>query len=100
MKKTIEEKWSRSFIGLDLNVFYIEDSPEIPGFIKIIPSPGHTFFHCSYLIETKDINILVTGDALSMRMILRDSGEERLDEPHMDFSLYFKSLDYIKNLTG
>jgi glyoxylase-like metal-dependent hydrolase (beta-lactamase superfamily II) len=100
MEKTLYEKWSKSNIGLDLDVLYIEDSPEIPDYIKIIPTPGHTFYHYSFLIETKEINILVAGDALSMRLILRDNSEERLIEPHMDFPQYFNSLEHIKKFDG
>ena len=55
MEKTLNEKWSKANIGLDLDVLFIEDSPEIPDLIKIIPTPGHTFFHYSFLIDANEI---------------------------------------------
>ena len=96
MKMQIEDKWSEKNVGINLNPCYIEDSPIIPDFIKIIPTPGHTFHHYSFLITTNNSKILVAGDALSMRLILRDNHEERLLEPHMDFDKYFNSLEIIK----
>lgn len=96
MKKQILKHWNKETIGIDLNPLYIEDSPNIPDFIKIIPTKGHTFYHYSYLIDINPVNILVSGDALSMRMILRESFEDRFLEPHMDFDLYFKSLSKLK----
>jgi glyoxylase-like metal-dependent hydrolase (beta-lactamase superfamily II) len=100
MKKYIKDCWSDEKLGLNLNPKFIEDNPEIPDFIKIIPSFGHTFNHYSYLLELENINILVSGDALSMRMILKENHDNRYQEPHMDFDSYFKSLDIIKKFSG
>lgn len=100
MQRYIENYWSDESLGLHLNPCYIEDNPEIPEIIKIVPTFGHTFNHYSYLIQNKDINILATGDALSMRMVMRDDFEQRMNEPHMDFDLYFKSLEMIKKFDG
>lgn len=100
MQEHIEKHWTEEKIGFNLKYYFIEENPEIPAFIKIIPSFGHTFNHYSFLIQQDNIDILISGDALSMRMILRNDHEERYLEPHMDFNLYFKTLDYFKNFNG
>lgn len=101
MQRYIENYWSKESLGFHLNPVFIEENPSIPEIVEIVPTPGHTFFHYSYLIRTQIINILITGDALSMKMILRDEeNDERLLEPHMDFTSYFKSLMFIKNFDG
>lgn len=100
MQYHIEKHWTKEKIGFNLQYFFIEDNPGIPSFIKIMPSFGHTFNHYSFLIQVENIDILITGDALSMRMILRNDHEERYLEPHMDFNLYFKTLNYFKNFKG
>ncbi len=96
MQEQIKKHWSDKNIGLDLDHYFIEDNPKIPSFIKIIPTYGHTFYHYSFLIQTGTLNIVSAGDAVSMRMILRENHEERFLEPHMDFNLYFKTLNYFK----
>ena len=100
MKEQIINHWTDEKIGIEQNPYFIEDSPEIPHFIKVIPSIGHTFHHYSYLINIDNMNIIVAGDALSMRIILRENSEYRFLEPHMDFDLYFKSITKIKNING
>ncbi len=100
MKRYINENWSFEKLGLDLNPVFIEDDPELPPFIKAVPSFGHTFFHYSYIIENPGLNILFAGDALSMRMVLRDEHEERYAEPHMDFDMYFNSLNELSKFNG
>ncbi|MBN2545318.1 MAG: MBL fold metallo-hydrolase [Spirochaetes bacterium] len=100
MQRYIENYWSDESLGLHFNHYFIEDNPVIPEIIKILPTFGHTFNHYSYVIENKDLNILIAGDALSMRMVMRDEDEQRFFEPHMDFNLYFKSLKLIKKFEG
>lgn len=100
MEEQILNYWTDEIIGINKNPYFIEDSPDIPHFIKIIQTKGHTFHHYSFQINIENIKILVTGDALSMRMILRESHEFRFLEPHMDFDLYFKSLAKLKKING
>lgn len=100
MKRYLLESWSDENLGLKLNPKFIEDNPEIPDFIETVFTPGHTFYHYSFLIKSEHLNILYTGDALSMRMILRDDIENRFLEPHVDYKLYFESLEKLKNFDG
>lgn len=100
MKKIILDCWSEENIGINLNPLFIEDNPDIPPFIEIIPTFGHTFFHYSFIIRSGTHDILIAGDSLSMRMILREENEERFVEPHMDFNKYFESLKKIKDFKG
>lgn len=101
MQRYIENYWSEESLGFHLNPVFIEDNPVIPEVIRILPTFGHTFYHYSYIIELEKIKILIAGDALSMRMILREEEQdERLLEPHMDFNSYFNSLNEIRKFNG
>jgi len=100
MKSLVKKYWSEEIIGINNNTLYIEDNPKIPDFIKIMPTFGHTFHHYSYLLNINELKILVAGDAASMRMILRSNEEDRFLEPHMDFDMYFDSLNKIKRFDG
>jgi len=95
-KNYIKKYWSVEKIGIGKNAIYIEDNPEIPEFITIIPSFGHTFYHYSYLLNFNDKKIIITGDAISNRLVLdKEDKDVRFLEPHMDFKLYFESLDKL-----
>ena len=99
-KNYIKTYWSIEKIGIGKNAIYIEDKPEIPDFIKIIPSFGHTFFHYCYLIEIENKKIIISGDAVSNRLVLNEEEKDyRLLEPHMDFNLYFDSLLMLNKYT-
>ena len=80
-----------------MDTAYIEDKPELPEFIEIIPTPGHTFHHCCYKITIDEKEVFVTGDAVSNRFILKEDNDFRLQEPHMDFEKYFNSHKIFKN---
>ncbi len=96
-KNYIKTYWSTERIGIGKNAIYIENNIKIPAFIQIIPCYGHTFYHYCYLLTFENKKIIVTGDALSNRLVLdEDDKEGRLLEPHMDFNLYFESLDRLK----
>jgi glyoxylase-like metal-dependent hydrolase (beta-lactamase superfamily II) len=100
MKNLIKLYWNEEKIGLKKKPSFIEDNPEIPQFIKIFLSSGHTFFHYSFIIENNYKNIFVTGDAISNRFVLNGSMNTRLLEPHMDFDMYFNTIKYFEKIDG
>lgn len=96
-KNYIKTYWSIEKIGIGKNAIYIEDNPIIPEFINIIPTAGHTFYHYCYILNFENKKIIITGDALSNRLVLDEEDKNiRFLEPHMDFNLYFQSLDFLK----
>lgn len=100
MRYYLKQYWNIENIGMRSNPSFIEENPEIPPFIKILPSPGHTFFHYSFKIECLPYNIYITGDAISTRFSLHGNNELRLNEPHMDFDKYFKTINIFKEYDG
>jgi glyoxylase-like metal-dependent hydrolase (beta-lactamase superfamily II) len=100
LKLYIKKYWNEERLGLNLKVSYIEDNPEIPDFIKIIPTFGHTLYHYSYKVENNNRDLYITGDAVSYRQILNEDYNSRLNEPHMDFNSYFKTVDILKKYNG
>ncbi len=50
-------------LPLDEHKFhFIEDNPDIPDFIEILETPGHTPFHVSYMIKGKNRSAVMLGD--------------------------------------
>ncbi len=93
----IKDYWSPEKIGLNRTHLFIEDNPKLPHFVKPIFTPGHTFYHYAYELALCDKPVYVTGDAVSNRLILTEDNKYRMNEPHMDFDLYFKSRDFFCN---
>jgi glyoxylase-like metal-dependent hydrolase (beta-lactamase superfamily II) len=100
MKYFIKKYWDEEKIGIKSNPSFIEDVPDIPDFIKVIPSFGHTYFHYCFLIKNDLKDIFVTGDAVSTRLTLNGNREIRLLEPHMDFDKYFSTLEKFQEYDG
>jgi glyoxylase-like metal-dependent hydrolase (beta-lactamase superfamily II) len=102
MKNMINDYWSEKRFGIGLDTCFIEDNPPIPPFIRIMNSPGHTFHHKSYMISglNPGKNIYITGDSISNRHIINSEYEDRLNEPHMDFSLFDKTITEFRNYDG
>lgn len=46
-----------------LPIRFLDDSEEFAG-CKIFPTPGHTEFHCSLLMNFRQQNIVIAGDAI------------------------------------
>jgi len=100
LKELTKKFWSKKSFGFDLSHSFIEDNPDIPPFVKIIPTFGHTLYHYSYLIESSHKNFYVTGDALSNRLILNIEKKENLVEAEMDAKKYLETIQGFKNFKG
>ena len=94
----IKQYWSPEKIGVTDKTphVFIEDSPALPSFVKPIFCPGHTFGHYGFEILGLNRPMLVSGDAVSNRFILKEDREYRMNEPHMDFNAYFTSVEQFR----
>ncbi|MBP7553116.1 MAG: MBL fold metallo-hydrolase [Spirochaetes bacterium] len=94
----IKKYWSREAVGFNQTISFIEDLPDIPEFISIIPAFGHTFYHYAFEVSYRDKKFYISGDAVSNRFILKEENKDRMFEPHMDFEQYFKSVDFFRKV--
>jgi len=69
--------WDESRWGPAHQAVWLEDGPELPSGISIMPTPGHSPHHVSFVIQTPDRPVLVCGDALLLK------GEEDYEAPMM-----------------
>jgi glyoxylase-like metal-dependent hydrolase (beta-lactamase superfamily II) len=99
IKSQIIEHWPGDKTIAGLNIRYIEDSPEIPAFVSVIPTYGHTFAHYSFKITTPVIDFYITGDALSNRLEYTYMDEEPF-EPQADKELFAQSKEALHKLEG
>ncbi len=99
-KRDIRKFWPEAKkINNKKNVYYIEDSPELPGNVTILPTPGHTFNHYGYKISFPNIDIFILGDALSNRYEFMYSDEDPY-EPQADIPLYNKTRKNLLTKKG
>jgi len=97
LKIYADKHWPLIKEVIEKNALYIEDNPQIPDFIKIIHTPGHTYNHYSFVIDER---IMISGDALSMRLVLDIKKPQDNFEPHMDFDEYLNTINKIKEFKG
>lgn len=91
--------WRENRLGH--NIAFIEDEPDIPPFITVLPTPGHTPNHYSFIIEESDMSICIAGDAVAKRSILtKDPAKPESFGRNMEFENYLASLEKIKQHKG
>jgi len=59
--------WDEPRWGPPDRAVWLEDNPEFPSGITVMPTPGHCPYHVSFIIQTADRPALVCGDALLLR---------------------------------
>jgi N-acyl homoserine lactone hydrolase len=69
--------WDEARWGRSEQAVWLEDNPELPSGISVMPTPGHSPHHVSFVIQTADRPALICGDALLLR------GEENYEAPMM-----------------
>lgn len=79
------------------NITFIEDDPDLPDFVKILFTPGHTDNCYSFIVKDK---IFIVGDALSKRLILEDIENATGFEEQMDLKTYKQTIKKIIKFKG
>ena len=80
IRKVVEiEKmlWDQSRWGPAAQAVWLEDNPQLPAGVTVMPTPGHAPHHVSYVIQTVGRPVLICGDALLFK------GEEDYTTPMM-----------------
>jgi glyoxylase-like metal-dependent hydrolase (beta-lactamase superfamily II) len=77
---------------------WIENGADMPFGVSPLKTPGHTPHHTSYIVSGEKVRIIFSGDALSQRSVV--TGDEIIDEPHIDLSAHKKSKEKILSVGG
>ena len=84
-------------LPLDEHKFhFIEDNPDIPDFIVILETPGHTPFHVSYMIKGKTRSAVMLGDLVPGKRSFY-GGKDNFIAVYSDIEKAIRSLDIVKN---
>jgi N-acyl homoserine lactone hydrolase len=89
--------WDEARWGPPAQAVWFEDDPELPSGISVMPTPGHSPHHVSFVIQTEARPVLVCGDALLLR------GEEDYAAPMMppwNTQIYLESQARIHAFDG
>jgi glyoxylase-like metal-dependent hydrolase (beta-lactamase superfamily II) len=100
MKYFIRKFWSDENTGLNLDYYFIDENPELPAYLSLIPTPGHSSDHYSVMVQAGDHQILAAGDAVANRLVLRSETIDRSGIPHFDYTLFEQSLNRLKEHQG
>lgn len=84
----------------DLEMHFIEDNPELPRYIDVVPAFGHSIKHYGYIINREHMRFLVAGDAVSNRIVLSRNNMDFNDDVHMFTDEYFRTKNLLKNFNG
>lgn len=95
----IRKYWPGDKVISGLNIKYLENTPDMPPFVKVISSKGHTHGHIAYHVETDTIDFYITGDAVSNRLEYMYHDGEPL-EPQVNRQLYTQSKEAISLYQG
>jgi glyoxylase-like metal-dependent hydrolase (beta-lactamase superfamily II) len=88
--------WREDAWGPDNRCAWLEDEP-LPEGITMLPTPGHSPYHVSFIIQTADLPVLVCGDAL----LLRDEADYSAPMmPPWSIAMYRESQARIRGFTG
>lgn len=96
LKEQVKQYYPGDEAMSKLNIKYIEDCPEIPHYISILPSHGHTFDHYSFKIETSNIDFYIVGDSISNRLDYY-ADYEQPTEPQADIQQYIDTIAEASN---
>jgi len=102
-QRTVQKFWRDGQIGRPVQLDWIEDDPQLPDFIELWPTPGHTPGHHSVLIKGERRSMLIAGDAMPSRLFWKKNLREttpRFDSLQTDVSR--KKIEQFKGiiLTG
>lgn len=91
----------RTLMGVrDNRALVMEQGAEIPDFITVIRTPGHTVGSLSYKISCGPADFYVTGDAVSNRYAFLSGIKETPRESAMDREKYGESLKMLAQCKG
>ncbi|HPG39336.1 MAG TPA: MBL fold metallo-hydrolase [bacterium] len=75
-QRTVQRFWQDGQIGRPEQLCWIEDNPELPEFIELWPTPGHTPGHYSVEVTGASRSMLIAGDAMPSRLFWKKNLRE------------------------
>ena len=84
-------------IGNPDQIEFLDDHPQLPWDIKLIPSPGHSIDDRAVFLPGRTKNVLVAGDALYHRDLWRGPS---LTDIHLSEDLFRRSAQQLSEFQG
>ncbi len=97
-QRTAERFWNIQGIGPVEKVEWIEDKPDLPGYLEFWSTPGHTPGHHSVLVKGETRNMLLAGDAMPSKLFWKRNLRETV--PRYNSDSYVASKARIEDFEG
>jgi len=97
-QRTARKYLTKKDFGFEKNIIWIENDPELPHFLDLWPTPGHTPGHFSVVVNGTARSLLIAGDAMPSRLFWKRSLRE--NTPRYDSYLYEESKKKIERFDG
>ncbi|MBN1464764.1 MBL fold metallo-hydrolase [candidate division KSB1 bacterium] len=90
--------WRDDILGPPSHISWIEDGADLPDYISLLPTPGHTPAHYSLLVHGRNLSFIIAGDAMPSRLFWKRRLRELI--PRYDTELFSASKATIEALSG
>jgi len=97
-QRTARKYWKGKNVRFLDNVIWFENDPDLPRFIDLWPTPGHTPGHLSVEVKGYYQSMLIAGDAMPGLLFWRRNLRE--NNPRYDSSLFEDSKKRIEQFDG
>jgi glyoxylase-like metal-dependent hydrolase (beta-lactamase superfamily II) len=89
--------WQDDVLGREDQIQWIEDHPELPSQLKLVPTPGHTPGHYAVLLATNPA-LLLCADAMAGRIFYKSKLKEHV--PRFNSEQFLAGKAYIEQFSG
>ncbi len=90
--------YHENLIGERERFSFVEDSPRIPDFVRVIRTPGHTPHHLAFFLQGRERTLLVTGDSIPSKRSFFE-GIFNFTELYADYRRADASADTLRELS-
>ena len=97
-QRTARKYWKEKKPEAAKNIVWIESDPDLPHFLDLWPTPGHTPGHFSVAVKGENRSLLIAGDAMPSNLFWKRALRE--NTPRYDSYLYEKSKKRIERFNG
>ena len=90
--------WREDILGSPAQIEWIEEKVALPDYISMLPTPGHTPGHHSFVFHGQELPFIIAGDAMPSRLFWKRQLQEL--SPRYDTQLFSSSKTKIEELRG
>jgi len=90
--------YHENLIGERERFSFVEDSPRIPDFVRVIRTPGHTPHHLAFFLQGRERTLVVTGDSIPSKRSFFE-GVFNFTELYADYRRADASADTLRELS-